>query len=95
MRRFLFAVSLILCVVFSTGLLWAAKFPNKDTAVNRQDETMGTRQSEETTTIQNDAKGESIDVVPKKQEEKDWYQNMIIGVDVDADGKPKKTTTTP
>ena len=91
MRRFSVAACLILCVVFSTLPALAGKFPNKDTAVNRQDETTGTRQSGETVTIQNDAKSENMDVVPKKQEEKDWYENMVIGVDVGVNAPNKGT----
>jgi hypothetical protein len=90
MRRFLVAACLALCVAFPTREVLAAKFLNKDTATDRQDETMGTRQSEETVTIDNNAKGENIEVTPKPQEQKDWYENMVIGVDVDANGKPKK-----
>ncbi len=61
------------------------KFPNKDTAKNRTDNSFGTRGGAEAISIEeNREQGVTIDATPRKTEEKDWYQNMIIGVDVNA-----------
>ncbi|MCM0756671.1 hypothetical protein M7784_15660 [Desulfovibrio aminophilus] len=92
MRAFVAILCLTLAVVFSTPCA-AGKFPNKDTARNRQDNSFGTRQTDEVTTItENATDGLRIDSVPRKQPERDWYENMVIGVDVGVnatDRRPK------
>ncbi|MES9996059.1 hypothetical protein [Desulfovibrio aminophilus] len=82
MRSFVAVLCLALAVVFSTPVA-AEKFPNKDTAKNRQDNTFGTRNADEITTITDNATdGLHIESVPRRQPERDWYENMVIGVDV-------------
>lgn len=82
--------ALILALILAVALLTPApaaaqKFPNKDTAKNRQDNVFGTRHAGETIDIQDNAtEGLAIDAVPQKKEERDWYENMVIGVQVNA-----------
>lgn len=91
MRSFVAVLCLLLAVVFSTPVA-AGKFSNKDTAKNRQDNTFGTRNADEVTTITDNATdGLRIESVPRKQPERDWYENMVIGVDVGVNATNKGT----
>lgn len=79
------ALVLAAVVLLTPPAVSAGKFPNKDTAKNRQDNVFGTPQAGETINVQDNATdGLTIDATPKKHEERDWYENMVIGVQVNA-----------
>lgn len=73
-------------VILTLSLALAgSKFPNKDTAKDRQDNVMSTRPSEdeEQVIIINQKKKEDTTVRTKrsKTEEEDWYDSVIISVE--------------
>jgi len=73
-------------VILTLSLALAgSKFPNKDTAKNRQDTVMGTKpQQEEVPPITiEQKKGEDATTTTQrpKQEERDWYDSVIISVE--------------
>ncbi|WP_316896914.1 hypothetical protein [Pseudodesulfovibrio indicus] len=100
MRFFSIIATLLLTVVLLTPGLGAAqsKFPNKDTAKNRQDNGFGTRPVEDgdaVTTFGTNERGDTtIDSHQPKQEEVDWYDKVIIAVDPDVSWPSKRSTTT-
>lgn len=73
-------------VILTLSLALAgSKFPNKDTAKDRQDTTMGTkpRQEEVPPIIIEQKKNEDTNIQTQRpeQEEKDWYDSVIISVE--------------
>lgn len=88
----------IAVVILTLSLAMAgSKFPNKDTAKNRQDNTFGTDQDESTatTTFKKDDRGDTV-IKSKsrpKPEEVDWYDKIIITVSPDSVGTKTTTTT--
>lgn len=99
MRFFSTIAAISLAVVLLTPVLGQAqtKFPNKDTAKNRQENTFGTRPVEgegAVTTFGTDERGDStIDSHQPKQEEVDWYDKVIIAVDPEVSWPNKRSTT--
>lgn len=102
MRHFNIIAATILTVVLLTPLAGMAqsKFKNEDTATNRQDNSFGTRPGEDGEAVTkfgtSEAGDSTIDSTPKKQEEVDWYDKVIIVVDpnVDWPSSSKSTTST-
>lgn len=89
MRFFSIIAALAMAVVLLTPCIGPAqsKFPNKDTAKNRQDNAFGTRPAEgedAVTTFGTNERGDTtIDSHQPKREETDWYDKVIIAVDPD------------
>lgn len=88
LRQYILFSALILAVLLTASSGQAAKYSNKDTATNRQDYTMGTRPKEGSSQIilgQDPESGDTImQVTPTEKEERDWYQNMFMYIDVNA-----------
>ncbi|QGY39273.1 hypothetical protein GM415_03770 [Pseudodesulfovibrio cashew] len=76
-------------VILTLSPAGAAKFKNKDTAKNRQNNVFGTEPAEgdsKRTTFGKDENGDTtIRTKHKKQEEVDWYDKVIITVDPNVD----------
>lgn len=90
MRRHILRLLVCTLVVFLTpAAALCAKYENKDTARDRQDYTMGTRPKEEGSTIILGRDPESGDTVmqsiPREREERDWYENMFMYINIDKD----------
>ena len=99
-RIILIAVAVILLTL--SLALAGAKFKNKDTAKNRQDNAFGTEQGEDTgtTTFGTNAAGDTTirSKARPKKEPVDWYDKIIITVNPDTqwpkgDGTTTSTTT--
>ena len=99
MRFFNIIATIVMAVALLTPVMGGAqsKFPNKDTAKNRQDNTFGTRSVEgenAVTTFGTNERGDTtIDSHQPKQEEVDWYDKVIIAVDPDVSWPRKRSTT--
>lgn len=100
MRRFnIILITLVSAILLTCSLALAKnKFKNEDTAKNRQDNTFGTDQSEETstTTFDNNDQGETTIKTKRrpKEEEVDWYDKVIITVDPITQWPRKDTPST-
>lgn len=73
----------------------AEKFENKDTAVNRQDNSFGTRNTQGNVTFGHDENSETISSEPPAPKpERDYYDNMVITVNPTWPNDQTSTTTT-
>ena len=85
-RIVIFAVTIVFLTLSLS--MAASKFINKDTAKNRQDQEMGTRNQDDDVPItiqQKKHEDTAIETKRKKKEEKDWYDKVIISVEPKVD----------
>lgn len=80
----IFCITVTVVILTLSLALADSKFPNKDTAKNRQDNAFGTKPrdgSEPVTTITRDANGTAIESTQPETEQVDWYDKVIISVE--------------
>ncbi len=104
MRHFstIFVFTVAVVILTLSLALAGAKFKNKDTAKNRQDNAFGTDLGEDTSNIEYGTNAADDNTIKSKarpkKESVDWYDKIIITVSPDTqwpkgDGTTKSTTT--
>jgi len=84
--RYLYRIILIVLtvVVLTTTAAMAGKFPNKDTAKNRQNNVMSTSKDEgeeKAITIEKDKEKTTIKTKQPKRENRNWNEDIYITVE--------------
>lgn len=78
LARIALAAALLACLAAAT---LAASFENKDTAINRQDQTMGTHKGQAVTGRDEATNDQVMETKrPEKKPQRDYYDTMLITI---------------